>query len=277
MAAIVSRRPSRQCGSVGAPFSLRSTEYAGRGAGRPSSAVVIRRTRVSRPASSKIASAKSAQVAVALGGDVVDAVREEHDLARRRREVPDVGRRAALVVDDRDLVPLLAEPEHRADEVRARRAEEPRRADDPGPFAGGRLAVQLRPPVRGLRVRPVRLHVRLALASVEDVVGRVVDERRAEGGDVRGAADVDRGRALRIVLGAVDVRPGGRVEDDVGLLEAAGSGSSTSQSARASATTPSAANSSASARPSCPPAPVTRYTPAGPARRGAGCPCSRGA
>ena len=63
MAAIVSRRPSRQCGSVGAPFSLRSTEYAGRGAGRPSSAVVIRRTRVSSPASSKIASAKSAQVA----------------------------------------------------------------------------------------------------------------------------------------------------------------------------------------------------------------------
>ena len=28
-----------------------------------------------------------------------------------------IGRRAALVVDDRDLVPLLAEPQHRADEV----------------------------------------------------------------------------------------------------------------------------------------------------------------
>ena len=42
--------------------ALRSTEYAGLGAGRPSSALVIRRTRQSSPASSKIASAKSAQV-----------------------------------------------------------------------------------------------------------------------------------------------------------------------------------------------------------------------
>src|SRR5581483_6455336 len=39
-----------------------STEYAGRGAGRPSSSVVIRRTRHESPASSKIASANSAHV-----------------------------------------------------------------------------------------------------------------------------------------------------------------------------------------------------------------------
>ena len=56
------RSPSRQCGSSGAPLSLRSTEYAGRGARAPNSAVVIRRTRVFRPASSKIASANSAHV-----------------------------------------------------------------------------------------------------------------------------------------------------------------------------------------------------------------------
>ena len=57
------RSPSRQCGSCGAPArSLRSTEYAGRGAGRPSSAVVIRRTTAVEPASSKIASANSAHV-----------------------------------------------------------------------------------------------------------------------------------------------------------------------------------------------------------------------
>ena len=56
------RRPSRQCGSRGAPFSLRRTDTAGRGAFAPNSAVVIRRTRQSTPASSKIASAKSAQV-----------------------------------------------------------------------------------------------------------------------------------------------------------------------------------------------------------------------
>ena len=57
------RRPSRQCGKRGAPSrSLRRTEYAGRGAGRPSSSVVISRTRQSSPASSKIASANSAHV-----------------------------------------------------------------------------------------------------------------------------------------------------------------------------------------------------------------------
>ena len=56
------RSPSRQCGSSGAPRSLRSTEYAGRGARAPNSADVMRRTRVSSPASSKIASANSAHV-----------------------------------------------------------------------------------------------------------------------------------------------------------------------------------------------------------------------
>jgi hypothetical protein len=85
--------------------------------------------------------------------------------------------------------------------------------------AGGRLAVELRPPIRRLRVRPVRLDVGLALAAVEDVVGRVVDKRRTKGRDVRRAADVDGGGALRILLGAVDVRPGGGVENDVGRLE----------------------------------------------------------
>ena len=56
------RRPSRQCGRTGAPPLAAQDAYAGRGAGRPSSSVVIRRTRHSMPASSKIASAKSAQV-----------------------------------------------------------------------------------------------------------------------------------------------------------------------------------------------------------------------
>ena len=156
---------------------------------------------------------------VAVGGDVVDAVRQEQDLTRRGGEVADVGRRPPLVVDDSDLVPLLAEPQHRADEVVAGRAEEPRGADDPRSLARGRLAVELRPSVGGLRVRPVRLDVRLLRAAIEDVVGRVVDERRAEGGDVRRPAHVDGGGGLRIGLGAVDVRPRGGVEGDVGRLE----------------------------------------------------------
>ena len=95
-------------------------------------------------------------------------------------------------------------------------AEEPRRAHDPRLLARRRLAVELRAPVRGERVRPVRLDVRRALAPVEDVVGRVVDERRAERGRVLRPADVHRRGALRVVLGAVDVRPRGGVQDELG-------------------------------------------------------------
>jgi hypothetical protein len=117
--------------------------------------------------------------------------------------------------------------------------------------------VQLRPAVDGLRVRPVRLEVRLALAAVEDVVGRVVDERRAERGDVRRAADVDRGRALRIVLGAVDVGPGAACRTSVGR--------STSRAAASHVPVGAGQRDDvlvrellASARPSWPPAPVIR-------------------
>src|SRR5688572_11640531 len=54
-----------------------------------------------------------------------------HELADRRSEMGDVRRRAALVVDDRDLVPLGAEPEHRPQEVVSGGAEEPGAPHDP--------------------------------------------------------------------------------------------------------------------------------------------------
>src|SRR5438874_2170674 len=63
--------------------------------------------------------------ALAGRGEMPDAVRQLDERANRLRQVPDVGRAAALVVDDRDLVTLRAEPQHRAHEVRARPAEEP--------------------------------------------------------------------------------------------------------------------------------------------------------
>ena len=160
--------------------------------------------------------------AVAGRRDVVDAVRQLDDGRHRRGEMPGVGRAAALVVDDRDLVALGAEPEHRPDEVVPDRPEEPRGADDPRLAAGGRLAVELRAAVGAERIRRVGLDVRLALRAVEDVVGREVDERHAERGRVLRAADVDRRRALRVVLGAVDVRPGRRVQDELDAAGAAG-------------------------------------------------------
>src|SRR5262249_7157995 len=97
--------------------------------------------------------------ALARCGRVVDAERQLDHGARRGGEVPDVRRRTALVVHHGDLLALGAEAEHRANEVAAGRAEEPRGADDPCPLPGGRLAVELRTRVRAQRVRRVGLDV----------------------------------------------------------------------------------------------------------------------
>jgi hypothetical protein len=69
--------------------------------------------------------------------------------------------------------------------------------------------VQLGAAVGAERVGRIGLEIGLALRAVEDVVRRVVDERRPELGGVPRASDVDRRRALWVVLGAVDVRPRG--------------------------------------------------------------------
>src|SRR5690348_8433568 len=129
----------------------------------------------------------------------------------------DVRRAAALVVDDGHLLPFATEVEHRAHEVASRPPEEPRRAHDPGLLAGCGLAVQLRPAVDRQRIRSVRLDVRLALPTVEDVVGREVDEGDAELGDVLRPADVHGRRLLRLRLRSVDVGPPCGVQNEVGL------------------------------------------------------------
>ena len=128
----------------------------------------------------------------------------------------DVGRAAALVVDDRDLVALGAEPQHRAQEVLRGRAEEPRRAHDPRAARRPRprRAASCARMRRAATARPTR---RTARASPRRRRSRV--EQTTSGAPSSAAccdaADVDRGRALRVVLGAVDVRPRGRVQDEV--------------------------------------------------------------
>ena len=212
--------PRASGGDLGAPArSLRRTAYAGRGAGRPSSSVEMRRTRHSRAASAKIASAKSAHVQSPSAARCQTPARPTgvDELARGRREVADEGRASSLVVDDRDLVLLGAETEHRQEEIVARSAPiEPRRADDPRVGARGRLSVELRAAVGRERARAVGLDVRLALAAVEDVVGRVRDDRRSERGRVRRPADVHGRSALGIRLRPVHVGPGRGVKDEVG-------------------------------------------------------------
>ena len=176
----------------------------------------MRRTRVSRPASSKIASANSAQVASPVRCEVPDpeaAGRAAHASPRRggpRRSEPCAGRPTTA-----DLITFAREFEHRPDEVLPGRAEQPGTAHDPRLLSCRALAEQLRASVRRDRVRRVGLDVRLDLAAVEDVIGGVVNERGAELRDVARAADVDGGRLLRVVLCAVDIRPGGCVENEL--------------------------------------------------------------
>ena len=127
------RRPSRQCGSSGAPSrSERSTEYAGRGAGRPSSAVVIGRTRQAMPGLLEDRLGELLPGALAVGGDVP----ERRARARGARASPrrDGRRRWGSRPGRRRPRPRPARAPSRSI-VRTKlwpgRPEEPRRADDP--------------------------------------------------------------------------------------------------------------------------------------------------
>ena len=161
------------------------------------------------------------------GRHVVDAELDPLDQADEPvGEVPGVGRRADLVADDEHLAVVGRKAQHRLDEVAAADPEQPRGADDEVAFVGGRgrvLAGELGPAVGGERRRLVGLDVWLALGAVEDVVAGDVDDAGAAGcggrGDVPRPVAIDGHRRLLGLLGAVDVGPGGAVDDDVGALE----------------------------------------------------------
>jgi hypothetical protein len=95
-----------------------------------------------------------------------------------------------------------------------RRPVEPRAADDPA-LADQPLPFELRPAVNRERSRLIRLQVGLGLGAVEDVVGREVDDRRAEFNDVGCSDNIDSRSPIRLSLGTVDVGPCGCVEDEV--------------------------------------------------------------
>ncbi len=163
----------------------------------------------------------------ALRGHVVDPELDALDQADEAvGQVPGVGRRADLIADDEDLAVIGGEAQHRLDEVAAADAEKPRGADDEVALVGGCgrvLPGQLRAAVGRERRRLVGLDVGLALGAVEDVVAGDVDDAGAVlgggGGHVARPLAVDRHRRLLGLLGAVDVGPGGAVDDDVGPLE----------------------------------------------------------
>ena len=219
------RRARSRCAAPSTP---------GRGAGAPNSA---RRDPADAAVEARLLEDRLREVgprAVAGGGDVVDAERQLDDAraspprgarrrsgsrAGRRRPRPRRARRRAAASCGRSCAPSRRRATTSARSTPARRPR-PRRAAS---SARTRRAGSARPTRRTARASPV-----------EDVVGRERDERRAELGDVLRAADVDRRRALRVVLGAVDVRPGRRVQDELQVDARAlgGGGSVTSQSAR---------------------------------------------
>ena len=88
---------------------------------------------------------------------------------------------------------------------------------------GGLLTGQLGAAVSGERRGLIGLDVGGSLGAVEDVVAGDVDDggvdRGGRRGDVAGAGAVDGERLLLRFLGAVDVGPGGAVDDDVGALQ----------------------------------------------------------
>ena len=168
------RRPSRQCGSTGAfSRSLRSTEYAGRGAGRPSSAVVIRRTRQSSPPPRR-SPRRTRPTCSRRPREMPDPARQLDQLARRLGEMPDVGRPAALVVDDGDLVALRARAQHRGTKFwpssrRARSSARSTRPRRPPPRRGASsartpTADSARPTRRTARASPRRRRSRTSRA-----------------------------------------------------------------------------------------------------------------
>jgi hypothetical protein len=153
--------------------------------------------------------------ALAFSGEVPGPARPVDQFPDRGGQMPNVGRAAALVVDHRNLGALGPEPEHRPDEVIARRPVEPGAADNPA-VADQPLALEFRTAVGRDRSRLVRLEVGLALGAVEDVVGREVDDGRPELNNVVGSGNIDSRGLIGLGLGTVDVGPGGRVEDEIG-------------------------------------------------------------
>ena len=271
-----SARPSRQCGSSGAPFSLRSTEYAGRGARAPNSAVVMRRTRHASPASSKIASANSAHVQSPSAATCQMPYGSRPTISRVARRGGRHTWAATLVVHHRDLVALGAEPRASCGRScarsgrRATSCARSRPARPPPPRRGASCA-RTRTADSG---RPTRRTARPC--------GR---RRRSRSRTRRAARRARRHSPCR--RRSPSPRPAGRPRRrrrpsrrrcagrDRAARVRRGGGSVTSQPPRVSASTSSPANASSSARPSWPPAPEIRMRRAR-ARTGSVSWCSTG-
>ena len=80
----------------------------------------------------------------------------------------------------------------------------------------GVLACELGASVGAAWTGRVGLDVGRRGGAVEDIVGGHMHQERRGGGQVSGARPVDQGRLLLVLLGTVDVGPGGAVDHRVG-------------------------------------------------------------
>ena len=122
----------------------------------------------------------------ALVGEVVHALIARiaprfDDREERQRQVPGVGRRADLVEDHLQPLPLRAQAQHRLQEVLPVLRIEPRRAEDQIPAARGHdgaFTRKFRTAVRPQRRRRYILCIGRMGCAVEDVVRRDVEQCR---------------------------------------------------------------------------------------------------
>ena len=133
------------------------------------------------------------------------------------------GRGAPLVGDDAEALTLSRKFEHGLGEVGAVGTDDPTGAQDQVArvgFCEGKLAVALGAAVDALRVGRIGFAVGAVLDAVEDVIGGVMHDQRA---DLRRfftenarCDGVDRGSTSLITLGLVNGGVGSRVDDDIG-------------------------------------------------------------
>ena len=183
-----------------------------------------------RALAAKISLAKPHQVVSAASRHVKDAGgagagrQRPGDGDDAGADIGRMGRAAVLVVDDAELRPFSGKAQHRAEEVRAMRRVDPRRAQDRVPRIGGGdrlLAGKFGCAVDRQRRGRVGLDIGRGLGAIEDVVGGNLDDGNAEPGrcfgDRPGPDRIDGEGEVPFALGLVDGGIGGGVDHDVRL------------------------------------------------------------
>ena len=147
------------------------------------------------------------------------------DRDQRGSDIGGGGRTAALVRDDAQDRPLGPEPQHGFHEICSICPVHPGGPQDdvvrrrrPHGALGGFLAA----PIDIERVDGIRLAVGLALAPVEHVIGRQVNQRRrvlaAYRSDMSSSRAIDRPSRFGLAFGAVDRGISGEIDDQIGAF-----------------------------------------------------------